>query len=73
MVETEARAGFPPLPKALSPRSEKVDLPAEVGFDEKAGLEGNDTQWADEKSGFVVDEKPLLTGFGQRGLGKQVD
>ena len=73
LVETEARAGFPPLPKALSPQSEKVDLPAEVGLDEKAGLGGNVTKWADEKSGFVVDEKPLLTGLGQRGLAKQVD
>lgn len=73
LVETEARAGFPPLPKALSPRSEKVDLPAEVGLDEKAGPGGNDTKWADENGGFVVDEKPLLTGFGQRGLAKQVE
>ena len=73
LIETEARAGFPPLPKALSPRSEKIDLPAEGHFDEKAGLGGNGSQWTDEKSGFVVDEKPLLTGFGQRGLAKQVD
>jgi hypothetical protein len=57
LVETEKRAGFPPLPKALSPRSEKVGL--DQGLDEKVKAEGgkNLTEW-NEKIG-LVDEKPF--------------
>jgi hypothetical protein len=57
LVETEKRAGFPPLPKALSPRSEKVGL--DQGLDEKVKAEGgkNVTEW-NEKIG-LVDEKPF--------------
>jgi hypothetical protein len=57
LVETEKRAGFPPLPKALSPRSEKVHLGQ--GLDEKVIGDGgkNETEW-NEKVG-LVDEKPF--------------
>jgi hypothetical protein len=73
LVETEARAGFPSLPKSLSSRSEKFEHSVEGGVDEKQGHGVNDTQWVNEKSGFVVDEKSLLNGLRQRGLGKQVE
>lgn len=55
LVETEKRAGFPPLPKALSPRTEKVELGQ--GLDEKIKVDGakNRTEW-NEKIG-LADEK----------------
>jgi hypothetical protein len=58
LVETEKRAGFPPLPKALSARSEKVDLGQ--GPDEKVIGDGgkNAAEW-NEKIG-LVDEKPFI-------------
>jgi len=57
LVETEKRAGFPPLPKALSPRTEKCELGQ--GLDEKVRVDGghNLTEW-NEKIG-LVDEKPI--------------
>jgi hypothetical protein len=57
LVETEKRAGFPPLPKALSPRSEKAGL--EQGLDEKVKVDSgkNATEW-NEKIG-LVDQKPF--------------
>jgi len=57
LIETEKRAGFPPLPKALSPRTEKVGL--DQGSNEKVKVEAgnNATAW-NEKIG-LVDEKPF--------------
>ena len=57
LVETEKRAGFPPLPKALSPRSEKVGL--DQGSAEKVKVDSgkNATEW-NEKIGSV-DQKPF--------------
>jgi hypothetical protein len=64
LVETEKRAGFPPMPKGLSPSSEKVELENdEEVMDEKVKIEAsvtgarNDSQW-NEKMGFV-DQKPI--------------
>lgn len=65
LVETEKRAGFPPMPKGLSPKSEKVDLGQEDRLTEKnKGMEvvkinghGNESQW-NEKIG-MVNEKPF--------------
>ena len=52
LVETEKRAGFPPLPKALSPVTEKVERGQ--GLDEKIKVDGgnNLTEW-NEKIGLV--------------------
>jgi hypothetical protein len=73
LVETEARAGFSSLSKGSIFRSEKVDVSDNDAVDEKEGLSNNDTQLMNEKSGFVIDDKSLLTGLGQRGFGKQVE
>lgn len=65
-METEKRAGFPPMPKGLKLRSGKVDLAQEDGMNEKNNSLGkvtvqdqkNGSQW-NEKSG-LVDQKPLI-------------
>lgn len=65
LMETEKRAGFPPLPKALSPRSEEVELGGLEKTDEKVQFDEGmiRTQWnekvglADEKSFSVKAEQ----------------
>ena len=64
LVETEKRAGFPPMPKGLSPRSEKVDLGQGHEENEKSHAlgkmgvkgQGNESQWI-EKMG-LTSERP---------------
>lgn len=57
LVETEKRAGFPPLPQALSPRTEKVSLDQKLDEKVKSETGKNSNQW-NEKIG-LVEGKPF--------------
>jgi hypothetical protein len=71
LVECENRAGFPPLPQALSPKSEKIPLAPESdgATDEKPEMYGGFDKTVEGKMD-IKDEKPFLESFRDQALGK---